>query len=89
MEALLDEPALDPPFGVVPNFADPGGSQTIGYSTVIATSIISTIAVLARLISSIALKRFVLEDLLMVVALVDIRPGRRCSFNWRTIRYAS
>jgi hypothetical protein len=81
MEALLNEPALNPPPGVVPNFADPGGSQSIGYGIVIASSIISTIAVLARLMSSIALKKFLIEDLLMVAALVRIHPRRRCSFN--------
>lgn len=77
MESLLDEPALNPPPGVVANFADPGGSQTIGYGIIIATSIISTIAVLARLMSSIALKRFLIEDLLMVAALVGILQSEK------------
>ena len=85
MEAILDAPAMQPPLGVVPNFADPGGSQSIGYGIVIASSIISTVAVLVRLISSIALKKFLIEDVLMVAALVGIHPGRHCSFNSRKI----
>lgn len=85
MEALLDEPALDPPLGVVPNFAHPSGSQSTGYGFVIASSIISTIAVLARLTSSIALKKFLLEDLLMVAALVSIQFVRSCYFCHREV----
>ncbi|KAF1852051.1 uncharacterized protein K460DRAFT_413528 [Cucurbitaria berberidis CBS 394.84] len=69
MEAILEGPALNPPPGVVPNFAYPGGSQSIGYGIVIASSIISTIAVLARLVSSTIAKKFVLEDALMAIAL--------------------
>lgn len=74
MDSMLDEPALDPPPGVVPNFADPGGSQAIGYGIVISSSIISTIAVLARLVSSTAAKKFVAEDFLMIAALVYNSP---------------
>lgn len=70
MGSVLDEPALTPPPGVVPNFADTGGSRSIGYGIVIASSAISTIAVLARLLSSTVAKKFVLEDFLMLAALV-------------------
>lgn len=70
MDAILQQPALDPPPGVVPDFAHPGGSQAIGYGIVIASSIISTVAVLARLVSSTLAKKFVLEDFLMIIALV-------------------
>lgn len=69
-EALLQEAALDPPPGVVPDFANPGGSHSLGYGIVIATSIIATVAVAARLVSSTIAKRFVIEDFLMVAALV-------------------
>lgn len=74
MGDLMNEPALDPPPGVVPNFVDTGGSHAIGYGIVIASSIISTVAVLARLVSSAATKRFVLEDYLLVAALVGNLP---------------
>jgi len=70
-EALLLEAALDPPPGVVPDFANPGGSHHVGYGIVIATSIIATIAVAARLVSSTIAKKFVVEDFLMIAALVS------------------
>ncbi|RYP08063.1 hypothetical protein DL765_008919 [Monosporascus sp. GIB2] len=69
MEAIWEQPALDPPPGVEPNFANPGGNHALGYGIVISSSIISTIAVLARLVSSATAKKFVIEDLLMVAAL--------------------
>lgn len=83
MEYMPEEPALDPPPGVVPNFADPGGSQAIGYGIVISSSIIAFIAVLARLVSSSATKKFVAEDFLMIAALVCNGPFKPCGFNKR------
>lgn len=81
MDYLPEEPALDPPPGMVPNFADPGGSQAIGYGIVISSSIISFIAVLARLVTSSATKKFVVEDFLMIAALVCNGPLKPCSLN--------
>lgn len=69
LEAILKQAALDPPPGLTSNFAEPGGSHSIGYGITIATSIISTLAVFARLVSSGITKTFLLEDLLLVVAL--------------------
>ncbi|KAK8036638.1 hypothetical protein PG994_015409 [Apiospora phragmitis] len=60
---------MEPPPGVVPNFAKPGGNHALGYGILISSSIISTIAVLVRLVSSVAAKKFLVEYLLMVVAL--------------------
>jgi hypothetical protein len=72
-DAILLEPALDPPPGVVADFANPGGSHNLGYGIVIATSAIAFIAVAARLVSSSMAKKFVIEDFLMVAALVSSR----------------
>lgn len=69
-EALLQEAALDPPPGVVSDFANPGGSHSLGYGIVIATSIIATVAVASRLVSSTIAKKFVVEDFLVTAALV-------------------
>lgn len=86
MEYMPEEPALDPPPGVVPNFADPGGSQAIGYGIVISSSIIAFIAVLARLVSSSATKKFVAEDFLMIAALVCNGKFMPCGPNKRVYR---
>ncbi|KAI0409848.1 hypothetical protein F4802DRAFT_592731 [Xylaria palmicola] len=67
--SLLDQPALDPPLGVVPDFVHTGGNHNFGYGLIIATSVISTLAVLARLVSSISLRKFLIEDVLLVAAL--------------------
>ncbi|KAH6645102.1 hypothetical protein BKA67DRAFT_128794 [Truncatella angustata] len=69
MSSLMEEPALDPPPGVTPNFIDTGGDHAVGYGIIIASSLISTLAVVARLVSSAIAKKFVIEDFLMVAAL--------------------
>ncbi|PVI00070.1 hypothetical protein DM02DRAFT_614588 [Periconia macrospinosa] len=62
-------PAMAPPPGVVPNFNEPAGNPSLGYGIVISSSVISVLAVAARLVSSAIAKKFVLEDLLLVIAL--------------------
>ncbi|KAI1099761.1 hypothetical protein F4804DRAFT_320931 [Jackrogersella minutella] len=81
MDSFMDEPAMDPPPGVVPNFSDTGGSSSIGYGVVIASSIISTIAVLARLVSSAATRKLVIEDFLMVAALGVFAGNQYITYN--------
>ncbi|KAI1203163.1 hypothetical protein F5X97DRAFT_159849 [Nemania serpens] len=67
--SLLDQPALDPPPGVEPDFVHTGGYHNFGYGLIIATSIISAIAVLARLVSSASMRKLLIEDVLLVAAL--------------------
>ena len=62
MEALLEGPALEPPPGVIPDFANPDGRHGIGYGIVIFCSILSTIAVALRLYSRDAIKDLKIED---------------------------
>ncbi|KAK7991235.1 hypothetical protein PG988_000029 [Apiospora saccharicola] len=69
MDPFPDDPAMEPPPGVVPNFAEPGGSHALGHGIVIASSIISAAAVLVRLVNSVATRKFLLEDALMIAAL--------------------
>lgn len=67
----LEGPAMDPPQGVIPDFVNTGGQHTSGFVWLLASTIISTLAVLARVVSSTVAKKFVIEDYLMVAALVD------------------
>ncbi|KAI0415147.1 hypothetical protein F5X98DRAFT_231398 [Xylaria grammica] len=67
--SLLEQPGLDPPPGVIPDFVHTGGYHNFGYGLIISTSIISTVAVLARLVSSIGMRKLLIEDLLLVAAL--------------------
>ncbi|KAK7930969.1 hypothetical protein PG985_001681 [Apiospora marii] len=60
---------MEPPLGVVPNFAEAGGSHGIGHGIVIVSSIISATAVLARLVNGAATRKFLIEDAFMVAAL--------------------
>ena len=62
MEALPDGPALKPPPGVIPDFANLGGHHETGYAVVISCSILATIAVAVRLYSRDAIKDLKLED---------------------------
>lgn len=71
MDSILDLPAMEPPPGVVPDFDNPGGNRAIGYGMIIAGSVLSTIAVLARLGSSAFARKFGLEDAMLVTALVS------------------
>jgi len=70
-EALLLEAALTPPPGVESDFNNPGGSHSLGYGIIIATSIISAVAVGARIVSSTISRKFVVEDFLLLAALVS------------------
>lgn len=62
MEALLEGPALEPPLGVVPDFANPGGHHGVGYGIVILGATLATIAVALRLYSRVAMKSINIED---------------------------
>jgi hypothetical protein len=62
MEALLEGPALEPPPGVIPDFANPGGHHGIGYGIVILGATLTTIAVALRLYSRVAIKKVNIED---------------------------
>ncbi|RYP57738.1 hypothetical protein DL770_010594 [Monosporascus sp. CRB-9-2] len=68
-EALLEGPALEPPPGVAPNFENPGGSHTLGYSIPILGGVLSCLAVLLRLRCRSLVKSIRLEDGLFIVAL--------------------
>ncbi|KAK8085899.1 hypothetical protein PG997_007170 [Apiospora hydei] len=68
MDPSLDTPAMEPPPGVVPNFAEPGGSHALEQGMIVAGAIISAVAVLARLVSSAAARKLLIEDVLMVAA---------------------
>ncbi|KAK8043978.1 hypothetical protein PG993_004002 [Apiospora rasikravindrae] len=68
MDPSLDTPAMEPPPGVVPNFAEPGGSHALEHGMIVTGAIISAVAVLARLVSSAAARRLLIEDVLMVAA---------------------
>lgn len=71
--SIWDQPALEPPSGVVPDFATLNSSHASGYGIVISSSAVSLVAVLARLISSASRKKLFVEDALMIAALV--RPS--------------
>ncbi|KZZ91173.1 hypothetical protein AAL_06914 [Moelleriella libera RCEF 2490] len=71
--SIWDQPALEPPSGVVPDFATLNSSHASGYGFVISSSAVSLVAVLARLISSASRRKLVVEDALMIAALV--RPS--------------
>jgi hypothetical protein len=75
MAALLDGPALEPPPGVIPNFQDPGGKHALGYGITLLGCVLAGIAVLLRFHSRVLLKRFAIEDLLLLSALVST-PAR-------------
>ncbi|KAI0540915.1 hypothetical protein GGR58DRAFT_511236 [Xylaria digitata] len=67
--SFLEQPALDPPPGVVPDFVNTGGYHNFGYGLIIGTSVVSTVAVLARLVSSASMRKLLIEDVLLVAAL--------------------
>ncbi|ERF68726.1 hypothetical protein EPUS_07144 [Endocarpon pusillum Z07020] len=69
MEALPEGPALKPPPGVIPDFANPGGHHGIGYGVVILCSILAKTAVALRLYARDTIKDLKLEDGLLVSAL--------------------
>jgi hypothetical protein len=57
------KPALDPPNGVVPNFANPSNRNYLGYVTVIPSIILTSTVVLLRIYAKIRFsKRLDLED---------------------------
>ena len=64
-------PAMDPPLGVTPDFINTGGQHTSGYIWLLFAAAISFIAVFARVVSSTVAKKFVVEDYLMITALVN------------------
>lgn len=61
-EALLEGPALQPPPGVIPNFADPGGNHTVGYVVIILGGTLATISVAVRMYSRVIIKKIGIED---------------------------
>lgn len=69
---LLDQPSMDPPPGVVPDFVNNGGHHAVGYFAVIFCGILSTFALLFRFGSRIALRRFRTEDAFLLIAFVWI-----------------
>ncbi|KAH8721494.1 hypothetical protein GQ44DRAFT_829083 [Phaeosphaeriaceae sp. PMI808] len=68
LQELLNGPGLAPPAGVDPDFSAQG-RHTLGYAILILTCVLSTLSVLVRLASRLAMKTVRLEDLLMVCAL--------------------
>jgi hypothetical protein len=70
-EALLLEGAMTPPPGLTSDFVNTGANHGLGYGLVIGTTIVAGVSVAARLISSTIAKKFEIEDVLMVVALVS------------------
>ena len=63
MEALLEGPALEPPPGVITDFANPGGHHGVGYGIIILGATLATTAVAVRLYySTVAMKRIKIED---------------------------
>ncbi|RYC56723.1 hypothetical protein CHU98_g9487 [Xylaria longipes] len=69
MEELLEGAALDPPPGLTSDFAHPGGSHLVGYAAIITGAALATIAVLLRLGSKYALRKFHYEDCFLIIAL--------------------
>lgn len=69
----LDGPALDPPHGIIPNPSNEG-QHTLGYVIIILACVLSSVSVLIRFISRIALKTIRLEDFAVVAALVRQSP---------------
>ncbi|XXG99238.1 hypothetical protein Hte_005575 [Hypoxylon texense] len=65
---LLEQPSLEPPVGVTPDFDHNGGSHTVGYFVVIFCSVLSTLALLSRLGPRIALRRIRAEDVFLFIA---------------------
>ncbi|KAI1076950.1 hypothetical protein F5B20DRAFT_583689 [Whalleya microplaca] len=65
---LLEQPSLEPPPGVIPDFVNNGGSHTIGYFVVIFCGVLSTLALLSRLGSRISLRRIKTEDVFLFIA---------------------
>lgn len=50
-QALLNGPALSPPFGVKPNFTDPLNLNRVGYGVIISSAIICGLLVSLRIYS--------------------------------------
>jgi hypothetical protein len=59
---LWDRPAMEPPAGVEPNFANPGGLHELGYIVIVVAGVLVTISVALRAVSRILLKRVDIED---------------------------
>lgn len=82
-EALLLEGAMTPPPGLTADFVNTGANHGLGLGLVIGTTIVAGISVAARLVSSTIAKKFEVEDLLMVVALVSKSTRRPLIFHIR------
>ncbi|KAI1373901.1 hypothetical protein F4677DRAFT_427580 [Hypoxylon crocopeplum] len=65
---LLEQPSLEPPSGVTPDFVNNGGSHTIGYFVVIFCGVLSTLALLSRLGSRISPRKIRTEDVFLFIA---------------------
>ncbi|KAI2618565.1 hypothetical protein GGS26DRAFT_380968 [Hypomontagnella submonticulosa] len=82
LEAFLNQPALQPPDNVIPNFENPPNRNDIAQAVVPFCLTITTIAVLLRIYARMfCVKKFELHDSLMVIAfgcyVVDIYFGIR------------
>ena len=76
LAALLAKPALEPPPGVTPNFAQPGGVHGPACAFLIICAVLGFLSIVVRLYSRLVIvKRFGVEDGLFISALV-----RRSSF---------
>ncbi|KAI1209623.1 uncharacterized protein F4807DRAFT_84421 [Annulohypoxylon truncatum] len=66
---ILEGPALDPPPGEVSDFANPGGSHSLGYGIVILTGVLASLTVFIRLVTRHSLRNIQIEDAFLIIAL--------------------
>ncbi|RYP70116.1 hypothetical protein DL771_005628 [Monosporascus sp. 5C6A] len=68
MNEILEGPALTPPPGVVPDFENPGGSNSLGYGLVILSAILATITILLRVATRYSMRKVHIEDAFLLAA---------------------
>ena len=66
-----NDAAMQPPPGQTSDFVNTGAEHMSAYIWLTASAVISTLAVMARVVSSIVAKKFMIEDYLMIAALVS------------------
>lgn len=70
LEALLDGPAMAPPRGEVSDFVNNGAHHVLGYGVILVVSILTILAMVMRLYSRYAMKKFRIEDVCLIIAFV-------------------
>ena len=62
-DSILDEPALEPPSGVTPNFVDPPSLQNLYLTAAIPLLVVTSLAITARIYTkSVIIRKWMPED---------------------------